>query len=222
MIPGSHQLALLNTGVLPAGGGDRAYSLPRVTSPNRKGNTILAALHAGFAQAGRAPGRLMCLQCLQNQRCFHSIPAEQNPVLIRQGCCKPSRKGLVLVSQGKVRPGRSQLLGCCRESAAFISLLRASSSTELFLGQGCYWEASTVRYSVSLSWRRAPWNSHSLGNSHTVSFGGSLASGFTPLQSPAPRVHFNKVHTFQVSRPSEDSHSTLYSAALHGGSPQVR
>lgn len=84
-------------------------------------------------------GRLMCLQCLQNQRFFHSIQAEQNSVFIRQGCCKPSRKGLVLVSQGKVRPGRSQLLGCCRESAAFISLLRASSSTELFLGQGCYW-----------------------------------------------------------------------------------
>lgn len=56
MIPGSRQLALLSTGVLPAGGGDRAHSLPRITSPNRKGNTILAALHAGFAQAGRAPG----------------------------------------------------------------------------------------------------------------------------------------------------------------------
>lgn len=36
VIPGSHQLALLSTGVLPAGGGDRAHSLPRVTSPKRK------------------------------------------------------------------------------------------------------------------------------------------------------------------------------------------
>lgn len=56
VIPGSHQLALLSTGILPAGGGDRAHSLPRVTSPKRKGNTLLAALHAGLAQGGRGPG----------------------------------------------------------------------------------------------------------------------------------------------------------------------
>lgn len=37
VIPGSHQLALLSTGILPGGGGDRAHSLPRVTSPEKKG-----------------------------------------------------------------------------------------------------------------------------------------------------------------------------------------
>lgn len=52
---------------------------------------------------------------------------------------------------------------------------------------------------------------------HSILWG---LAGFTPLQSPAPCVHFNEVHTFQVSRPGEGLHSVLHSAALRGGSLQ--
>lgn len=153
---GGHQLpgcsCILSSGILPAGGGARAQPHPRNTSPKRNGNTVQAALPVGLAHGGRAPGGAQCtciicrtgdvLSPSQERSCSPGQPSKAQHSS-DMGAARPRARSLVLVSRGAARLGGSQWLGCCRTSATSISLLRASSSTELFLGHGGYWEGIT-------------------------------------------------------------------------------
>lgn len=100
VIPGIHQLSLLSTGILPGGGELIPFPGSHLQKERKTLSWQLCMLD--LLRQAEPQDRLICLQCLQNQGSFHSIPAEQNSVLIRQGCCRSSRKGLVLVSQRKV------------------------------------------------------------------------------------------------------------------------